>query len=97
MALIGPYYMSNIDLEIQDAYYSIESYTLSGNRNETSLLECTLFIYTNKTAREEGKNPLASRKHQFFIGNESVILSQIIDKAYELVQPLPEYEGCILV
>jgi hypothetical protein len=97
MALQGPIELSGIGLTIQDAYHSIESYTLSGNNNETALLECTVFIYANQTSKEEGMNLLATRKHQFFIENEGVLLSQIIDKAYELVQPLPEYEGCILV
>ncbi|MCJ7988970.1 hypothetical protein MUB15_06205 [Priestia sp. OVS21] len=97
MALQGPIELSGVGLTIQDAYYSIESYTLSGNNNETSLLECTVFIYTNQTSKEEGMNPLATRKHQFFIENEGILLSQIINKAYELVKSLPEYEGCILV
>ena len=97
MALQGPIELSGVGLTIQDAYHSIESYTLSGNNNETSLLECTVFIYTNQTSKEEGMNPLATRKHQFFIENEGILLSQIINKAYELVKPLPEYEGCILV
>lgn len=97
MALQGPIELSGIGLTIQDAYHSIESYTLSGNNNETALLECTVFIYTNQTSKEEGMNPLATRKHQFFIENEGILLSQIINKAYELVKSLPEYEGCILV
>ncbi|MEB2275855.1 hypothetical protein LAV82_17735 [Bacillus sp. ILBB4] len=97
MALQGPIELSGVGLTIQDAYHSIESYTLSGNNNETSLLECTVFIYTNQTSKEEGMNPLATRKHQFFIENEGILLSQIINKAYELVKSLPEYEGCILV
>jgi hypothetical protein len=97
MALQGPFELSGVGLTIQDAYHSIESYTLSGNNNQTTLLECTVFIYTNQTSKEEGMNPLATRKHQFFIENEGVLLSQIINEAYEKIQSLPEYADCILV
>jgi len=81
--------------ENPEAYHTIETIVLTWPQPPTTpVLQVTLKVWKDQTARNEGNEPFESLSFTFPISGDQKEIGSI-SEIYSMLKKLPEYEGAI--